>query len=156
MADFVYSLNDPFPADCVGGAVSLGNFDGVHRGHQALLTETIRHARLLNGPAIALTFDPPPAQLLRPEFFQPLLTPVPYRCELLHKAGAHHVIVLRTTPDFLHLSAREFFDRILRHGLQAKAVVEGFNFAFGKDRAGTGLLLEQWGQNAGMTVALLG
>src|SRR6478735_8160189 len=143
MADFVYSLNDPFPAGCVGGAVSLGNFDGVHHGHQALLAETVRHARLLNGPAVAVTFDPPPAQLLRPEFFQPLLTPIPYRCELLHAAGADHVIVLRTTSELLHLSARGFFDRILWHGLHAQAVVEGFNFAFGKDRAGTGLLLEE-------------
>ncbi len=155
MADFTYSLNAPLPAACGAGAVSLGNFDGVHRGHQALLAETIRFARSAGGPAVAVTFDPPPAQLLRPEFFQPLLTPVPYRCELLHAAGVDHVIVLQTTHDLLHLEAREFFDRILHQGLNAKAVVEGFNFAFGRDRMGTGQLLQEWGQAAGMAVCLL-
>jgi riboflavin kinase/FMN adenylyltransferase len=155
MADFAYTLNDPFPGECTGGAVSLGNFDGVHRGHQALLAETVRHAQAVNGPPVAVTFDPPPTQLLRPQFFQPLLTPVPYRCELLHAAGAQHVIVLQTTLDLLYLEAREFFDKILLRGLRAKAVVEGFNFAFGRDRAGTGPLLREWGQQAGMDISLL-
>ena len=155
MADFTYSLNAPLPASCGAGAVSLGNFDGVHRGHQALLAETIRHARLVGGPAVAVTFDPPPAQLLRPDSYQPLLTPVPYRCELLHAAGVDHVIVLQTTQDLLHLEASDFFDRILHHGLKAKAIVEGFNFAFGRDRTGTGPLLQAWGHSAGMRVCLL-
>ncbi|MEI7686104.1 MAG: riboflavin biosynthesis protein RibF [Planctomycetota bacterium] len=155
MAVFAYSLNDAFPPACLSGAVSLGNFDGVHLGHRALLTETIRQARRLAGPAVAVTFDPPPAQILRPQLCQPLLTPVAYRSELLHAGGADHVIVFKTTPALLDLAAREFFDRILRHGLRANAVVEGFNFAFGKDRSGTGPLLQTWGREAGMHVALL-
>ncbi len=155
MAVFDYSLNDPFPALCLGGAVSLGNFDGVHLGHQALLAETIRRARAVNGPAIAVTFDPPPILLLRPQSYQPLLTPIRYRCELLHERGIDHVIVLRTTRDLLNLEAREFFDRILHHGLKAKAIVEGFNFCFGKDRTGAGEQLETWGRAAGMAIMLL-
>lgn len=155
MADFAYSLNAPFPAECRGGAVTLGNFDGVHRGHRALLAETIRQARCVNGPAVAVTFDPPPAALLRPQSFQPFLTTVPYRCELLHAAGADHVVTIRTCTELLALEAREFFERILRDGFQAKSVIEGFNFAFGRGRRGSGELLKTWGEAAGMTVTLV-
>jgi len=155
MAVFAYSLNDSFPAVCLGGAASLGNFDGVHLGHRALLTETVRQAQRLAGPAVAVTFDPSPSQILRPQLCQPLLTPVAYRSELLHAAGAEHVIVFETTPALLELTARAFFERILHHGLKANAVVEGFNFAFGKDRSGTGPLLQTWGREAGMHVSLL-
>jgi len=155
MADFAYSLNDPFPAECRGGAVTLGNFDGVHRGHQALLAEMIREARRLGGPAVAVTFDPPPAFILRPQAFQPFLTTVPYRCELLHAAGADHVVTIKTCAELLNLEARDFFEQILRDGFQAKAVIEGFNFAFGRGRRGTGEILKTWGEAAGMAVTLV-
>lgn len=155
MAVFQYSLRDPLPEVCQRGAVTLGNFDGVHGGHRALLAQTVAHARQFDGPAIAVTFDPPPAQILRPQWFQPFLTPLPYRCELLHAAGASHVVVMKTDVELLQLEAREFFDAILRDGFRARAIVEGFNFAFGHDRTGTGELLQTWGRDAGMTVSLL-
>src|SRR5947199_5862877 len=100
MAVFSYTLGQPFPPACRSGALTIGNFDGVHRGHQALLAETVRRARELGGPAIAVTFDPPPWKVLRPETFQPLLTPLAYRCELLQKQ-VDHVVVLDTTLDLL-------------------------------------------------------
>src|SRR5262245_40458397 len=121
-------------ADFRGGALSIGNFDGVHRGHGALLAELRRRARALPGPAVALTFDPHPLQLLRPEQFQPTLTTVDDRAELLLAAGADHVLILRTTPDLLHLSAGEFFERVVRDRLGARALVEGTNFGFGRNR----------------------
>ena len=89
--------NEQPAAECRGGALAVGNFDGVHRGHQVLVAEAARQARTLGGPAVALTFDPHPLQILRPASFQPLLTTVPYRAELLHAAGADHVVVLETT-----------------------------------------------------------
>src|SRR5438046_10280203 len=100
-------------AECRGGAVTIGNFDGVHRGHQALLAELGRQAAAVGGPAVALTFDPHPLRLLRPEQFQPTLTTLADRTELLHRYGADQVVVLRTTPELLQLSARDFFDRVL-------------------------------------------
>src|SRR5438552_18493915 len=93
------------PASSRGGAVAVGNFDGVHRGHAALLAEVCRQARTLGGPAVALTFDPHPLQLLRPELFQPVLTTTADRAALLRSCGADQVLILNTTPELLHLSA---------------------------------------------------
>src|SRR3954462_6385460 len=155
MAVFSYSLGNAVPDACLDGAITIGNFDGVHRGHQALLAETIRLARQVGGPAVAVTFDPPPWKVLRPESFQPLLTPLPYRCELLQARSADHVVVLQTTVELLHLEADDFFTHILHEGFRARAVVEGYNFGFGRDRAGDAGLLIQLGPQAGITVMLL-
>jgi riboflavin kinase/FMN adenylyltransferase len=120
-----------------GGAVAVGNYDGVHRGHAALLAELRRQARAVNGPAVAVTFDPHPLQLLRPEQFQPVLTTAADRAELLQACGADHVLFLKTTPALLHLSAAEFFDQVLRERLAVRALAEGSNFGFGRNREGT-------------------
>jgi riboflavin kinase/FMN adenylyltransferase len=124
------------PAACRGGAVAIGNFDGVHRGHAALMTELRRQARTLGGPAIALSFDPHPLALLRPEQFQPVLTTVSDRGSLLQACGADHVLFLRTTPVLLNLSAAAFFHHVLQERLAARALVEGPNFRFGHNREG--------------------
>jgi riboflavin kinase/FMN adenylyltransferase len=123
---------DPFQ----GGAVAVGNFDGVHRGHGALLAELRSVARSVNGPAVAVTFDPHPLKLLRPEQFMPVLTTVPDRAAALEGLGADDVLILQTTPSLLLLSAEEFFHQVLQSRLRARAVVEGANFAFGRNREG--------------------
>jgi riboflavin kinase/FMN adenylyltransferase len=155
MAIHRQSLNGPLPEAFRQGAITIGNFDGVHLGHQALLVETVRQARLLSGPAVAVTFDPHPQQLLRPEAFQPPLTTAAYRSELLEGHGAEHVVVLEITPEFLKLSARDFFERLIRQGLAARAIVEGFNFAFGRAREGTIGVLRSLAQDAGIAVNVL-
>jgi riboflavin kinase/FMN adenylyltransferase len=114
----------------------VGNFDGVHRGHATLIQELRIHAQAVAGPAVVLTFDPHPLQVLRPEQFMPQLTLLEDRIENLHAVGADHVLILQVTPDLLYLSAAEFFVRILCEGLTARAVVEGFNFGFGRNREG--------------------
>jgi riboflavin kinase/FMN adenylyltransferase len=147
--------DEAVPQACRGGAVTIGNFDGVHRGHQALLADLVRQARALPGPAVAVTFDPHPLQLLRPAQFQPVLTTIADRAALLHACGADHVVILKTTPDLLRLSARAFFDRVLRESLGARAVVPGFNFAFGHNREGTTDLLAALCREAGLGFALV-
>jgi riboflavin kinase/FMN adenylyltransferase len=137
MSTFRHSLDAAAPDACRGGVLTLGNFDGVHRGHQALIAEAARQAGALGGPAVAVTFDPHPLQLLRPAAFKPVLTTIEHRAELLHAAGADHVLILQTTPALLGLSARAFFARVIEHDLAARALVEGYNFAFGKGREGT-------------------
>jgi riboflavin kinase/FMN adenylyltransferase len=124
------------PADCRRGAVSVGNFDGVHLGHAALLAELRRRAAAVGGPAVALTFDPHPSQLLRPHAVPPALTTPAERARLLLAGGADHVVLLQTTHDLLHLSAAEFFDQVVRGHFDARALVEGENFRFGRDRGG--------------------
>jgi riboflavin kinase/FMN adenylyltransferase len=155
MPIFFQALDAAFPDVCRGGAVTVGNFDGVHLGHQALLVETMKQAAAPDGPALAVTFDPHPQQLLRPEAFQPTLTTVEHRAELLASHGVDHVVVLRISPAFLQIGAVDFFNRLLREALQARAVVEGFNFGFGRKREGTTELLQALGQEAGMRVILV-
>jgi riboflavin kinase/FMN adenylyltransferase len=126
------------PPGFTGGAVTVGNFDGVHRGHQALLAAAARWAERVGGPAVAVTFDPPPYQVLFPTAPpRPPLTTLAGRAALLHAAGADHVVVLRTTPDLLNLHPGDFVRDILFGRLGAKAVVEGYDFRFGRNRAGT-------------------
>ncbi|MGE3809656.1 MAG: bifunctional riboflavin kinase/FAD synthetase [Gemmataceae bacterium] len=129
--------NDTPPASARQGSVAIGNFDGVHCGHRALVRQLRESARAVNGPAVCLSFDPHPLAVLRPAQFQPVLTTMQRRAELLLAAGADHVVVLRTTPELLQLTAEDFFREVIVDRLQARAVVEGPNFSFGRDRAGT-------------------
>ena len=137
------------------GAVAIGNFDGVHRGHQSLVAETARQAQRLSGPAVVLSFDPPPVYLLKPGFSQPPLTPLEDRIRLLESSGADLVLFLRTTTDLLQLSAKQFFDRVVREQMLARAMVEGENFGFGRNREGNSKLLGTLCRGADMLLTIV-
>lgn len=137
MAVFSWAWPAPVLPACRGACLAIGNFDGVHRGHAALVQELRELAATQGGPAVVMTFDPPPLVLLRPNpAIRPLST-LPDRCTWLHAAGADHVLVLQTTPRLLELPAREFFQRLLRQELDVQGMVEGPNFGFGRNREGT-------------------
>jgi riboflavin kinase/FMN adenylyltransferase len=155
MAIHTIHWDEPLGEECRGGAVTVGNFDGVHRGHQALLAEVCRQADAVGGPAVVLTFDPHPLQLLRPQQFQPMLTTLADRTALLEAHGATHVVVLRTTPELLHLSARAFFDEVVHGRLAARTVVPGFNFGFGRNREGTVETLGAFCRESGLGFVLV-
>jgi riboflavin kinase/FMN adenylyltransferase len=138
------------PPEFSEGAVTVGNFDGVHRGHQALVSATRKQALAVGGPAIVTTFDPPPHQVLFPGSERPPLTTLPERAELLCALGADHVVVLRASPALLALSPEAFFEDVLARQLGAKAVVEGFNFRFGRGRVGTNDTLRELCRAAGI------
>jgi len=144
------------PADCRGGAVSVGNFDGVHTGHAALVATLRDRAKAVGGPAVAVTFDPHPLSLLAPERLATPLTTPEDRAELLHAAGADRVVVLRATPELLRLEAREFLDLWVGERLRAKALVEGFNFGFGRRREGGIELLRDWCKRKGVGLDVVG
>jgi len=91
---------------------------------------------MIAGPAIAITFDPHPLSLLRPDSQQPLLTAVSERAALMLESGVDRVVVLQTTPGLLQLTAAEFFHKVLETGFEAKWLVEGTNFGFGRNREG--------------------
>lgn len=118
------------------GAVTIGNFDGVHRGHAALIERLKAQADRVGGPAIVFTFDPHPVRLLRPSEAPPPLTWTDRKAELLFDLGVSAVIAYPTDLALLSLTAAEFFDTILRKSLDARAVVEGPNFYFGRGREG--------------------
>ncbi len=129
-----------------GCAVTIGNFDGVHVGHQALL----RAARRLAGPAkavVAVTFDPHPMMVLRPEMAPPRLLPLDLKVAALKDAGADEVVVLKADAPVLELSADAFLAHL--SGLKPAAVVEGSNFVFGRNRTGTPLMLARWCEDIG-------
>jgi riboflavin kinase/FMN adenylyltransferase len=136
-----------------GGAVAVGNFDGVHLGHAALIARLRKAADKIAGPAVAVMFDPHPIALLAPDRLLPLLTTPTDRAELLQQAGADHVVTLQTTPELLRLEAGDFLNMVLGEQLAAKAIVEGFNFRFGRGRAGDLELLAQWCRRRGVAFA---
>jgi len=142
MAVVPLRLREMPPESVRGGVAAVGNFDGVHRGHAAMLAA----ARELAGRSrsvVAVTFDPHPLVLLSPERYQPPLTTIAERARLLHELGADHVVVLQTTAEMLSLTPDGFFQTVLRASLGARGVVEGFNFRFGRDRAGSNATLRE-------------
>ncbi len=155
MANFTIDWRETAPAECRGGAVTVGNFDGVHRGHAALAATVRDQAAKVGGPAVVLTFDPHPRDLLRPDLAGPPLTTADDRARLLHEAGADHVVVLRTTRDLLHLTATEFFTQVLRERLAVKAMAEGRSFGFGHNREGNIDTLTELCRGAGIPLTVV-
>ena len=141
MPRLIHSLRD-FPDELRGGAVAIGNFDGVHRGHAQLVNELVAKARCMAAsglaiPAIVFTFDPPPIAILSPmRTLSPPLTDIERRAELLHKLGVDLVVAYPTDMALLQLTAEEFFQTVLLDTLGAQVIVEGPNFRFGHDRLG--------------------
>lgn len=155
MAHLLLNWDDQVPADWQAGVVTVGNFDGFHLGHRALVEEAVRQARAVHGPAIAISFEPHPLKILRPAQFQPVLTSAEDRVALIQNAGADHVLLLRATPSLLNLSAQDFFSRVLCHHLKPKALVEGQNFGFGHKREGNIATLEVMSREAGIRLTVV-
>jgi len=126
-----------------GGVITIGNFDGVHRGHAALLREVRRTADRLGGPAVAVVLDPHPASILRPERAPTRLTWIERRAELMAVHGIDALVVCPTTPEFLNLTAENFFQLLVSERLAAQAMLEGPNFFFGRARGGDIATLER-------------
>ncbi|MBW3598590.1 MAG: bifunctional riboflavin kinase/FAD synthetase [Planctomycetes bacterium] len=146
---------DEFTADLRGGAVSIGNFDGVHRGHARIVERLRRQARESRGPAVVFTFDPHPVRLLRPEACPPPLTWTDRKAQLLAELGVDAMLAYPTDEALLSLTAEEFFGRIVRDALDARAMVEGPNFYFGRDRTGNVGLLREMCERAGMPLEIV-
>jgi riboflavin kinase / FMN adenylyltransferase len=125
------------PTAARNGAVSIGNFDGVHLGHAAIVRRLLERAEAVGGPAVVFTFDPHPVRLLRPDQCPPPLTWTERKAELLASLGVDWIVAYPTDESLLNLSAQQFFDQIIRGALAARAVVEGPNFYFGHNREGT-------------------
>jgi riboflavin kinase/FMN adenylyltransferase len=134
------------PADLGPTVVTIGVFDGVHRGHQAVVSRAAARARRLGIPVVVVTFDPNPIVVIRPEAAPPALLPVRTRAELLLATGADHVLVLPFGRDRSEQSPEDFVDDVIIGLLHAKAVVVGGDFRFGHRAAGDVALLEQLGK----------
>jgi riboflavin kinase / FMN adenylyltransferase len=124
------ALNE-IPANFGPTVVSIGNFDGVHCGHQWLLAEINRSARQLGARSVAVTFDPHPSRILRPAIAPKLITPIAERLELLQASGIDAALVLPFTDELCQMPGPAFVSAILRDALHAVEVHEGDNFRFG-------------------------
>lgn len=116
--------------------VSIGNFDGVHAGHTQVVNQIVKLGKERGLRSVALTFEPHPVRVLRPDAGMKLLTPTPEKLRLLGGLGLDAVLVLPFTQELCQMAPREFAREILHNGLHAREVHEGFNFRFGHKAAG--------------------
>jgi riboflavin kinase/FMN adenylyltransferase len=142
-------------AAAVPAALTIGNFDGVHLGHQAMLAELKRAAVRLGIPACVLTFEPQPREFFAPDQAPPRLTSLREKLELLAACGVDHVHISRFNYAFAQISAEEFIERIIARGLGARWVLVGDDFRFGARRAGSLDKLKQAAPRLGFEVAAL-
>ncbi|TPK87426.1 MULTISPECIES: bifunctional riboflavin kinase/FAD synthetase [unclassified Mesorhizobium] len=149
------SATAPLPADLRGGVVAIGNFDGVHRGHQAVLERALAEATRRGVPALVLTFEPHPRKVFRPDMPLFVLTPPPMKARLLSLLGFAALVEQPFTRDFASLSAEAFITDVLERTLGITHAVTGFDFHFGKDRQGGPAYLMAAGERHGFGVTLV-
>jgi len=135
--------------------VTIGNFDGVHLGHRAILETVVGRARDLDGVAVVYTFDPHPRKVLRPANAPGLLTTLDQKVELLEQAGVDVVVVEPFTSEFAHTQANEFIQRCLHERLRPVEVYVGYDFHFGRDREGSMRMLTEQGPRLGFSVTII-
>lgn len=140
------------PASFGPTLVSVGNFDGVHRAHAHVLREIVSRARTSGTKSVAVTFEPHPTRILRPEAGLKLLTPTPEKLRLLEATGIDAVLLLPFGRDLSLMTPRQFAERILKKRLHAREVHEGFNFRFGHKASGDMNLLAELGREMGFEV----
>ncbi|HEX8924663.1 MAG TPA: bifunctional riboflavin kinase/FAD synthetase, partial [Terriglobales bacterium] len=142
------------PVDFGPTLVSVGNFDGVHRAHRRVLDEIVSRARQRGAKSVAVSFEPHPMRILRPDSGLKLITPTPEKLRLLELSGVAGVLLLPFTRDLSLMSPREFAEQILRDRLHAVEVHEGYNFHFGHKASGNVAMLTEFGQELGFEVVV--
>ena len=136
-------------------AIALGNFDGVHQGHRRLLSETVAAAGRLGGDAVVLTFEPHPAEILAPERAPRLITTRERKLELIAEAGISACIVEPFTRELSQLSPDEFLRSILLDVIRVRHVVVGYDFRFGRGRAGDARTLQAFAEEHGFDAQII-
>jgi riboflavin kinase/FMN adenylyltransferase len=150
----VFHTIDEIPPDFGPSVVSVGNFDGVHRAHQAVLRDIAALARNKQAKSVAVTFEPHPVRILRPDSGLKLLTPTPEKLRLLDQTGVDAVLLLPFGRDLSLLSPHQFAKDILCDKLHALEVHEGYNFHFGHKAAGNVETLAEFGREMGFAVKI--
>jgi riboflavin kinase/FMN adenylyltransferase len=148
----IFRKLDDVPSDLGSTLVSVGNFDGVHRAHACVLHEIVARARSVGDQAVAVTFEPHPARILRPDSGLKLLTPTAEKLRLLESTGVDAVLLLPFGRDLSLMTPRQFAERILKKKMHAREIHEGFNFRFGHKAAGDVNMLSDFGREMGFEV----
>lgn len=143
------------PDRAMGAALAIGNFDGVHRGHQALLNTAISKAKALNAPAGVMVFEPHPREFFLPNEPHFRLTPLDDKLRIFEELDLDVCVVLPFDKDLASLTADAFCQNVLVDGLNVRHVVIGYDFYFGKDRAGSPDVLQQFGNRSGFETTIV-
>jgi len=146
---------EAFPAALEHGVVAIGNFDGVHRGHRAVLESALTIAREAHAPAFALTFEPHPRSVFNPDRPVFRLTPAAMKARVIAATGLDGVVSLPFTREFAGIEAEAFVHDILRGRLKIRHAVTGYDFHFGRARRGTPEFLEEAGRTDGFGVTIV-
>ena len=150
----VYGYRD-VPQDVRGAAVAIGNFDGVHRGHQVLLTKAVETAGELGAPSGVLVFEPHPREFFHPEEPHFRLTPLAQKLAIFESLGLDTAVVLKFDADLAALPADAFISQVIVDGLGARHVVIGYDFFFGHKRGGTPEVMRQAAAKYGFGVTVV-
>ena len=142
LIDKIEDIDKPFP----NAVITIGNFDGVHIGHQALFHEVMEKADIRGGTAIAMTFEPHPIRVLKNNGHPPLITPYAQKIELIAKTGIDVLICIPFTHEFASITAKEFVLDILLNRIGIQTIVVGKDYTFGKNREGNLNLLKSYAE----------
>src|SRR6266480_142608 len=123
--------------------LALGVFDGVHLGHQAVISTSARHAHSADGTPVVVTFDPHPAKVLRPQDAPHLLTATPHKIALIRNLGVAHLLVIKFNREFAATPPEEFISQLVAHSKPLREICVGHEWSFGRDRAGNLNLLKK-------------
>jgi riboflavin kinase/FMN adenylyltransferase len=148
----VFHKLEDIPAGFGPTVVSIGNFDGVHRAHSCVLKEIVERARKHGAKAMAVSFEPHPARILRPDSGLKLITPTQEKLRLLEASGLDALLLLPFGRDLSLMTPRQFAEEILHKQLHAREVHEGYNFRFGHKAAGNVEMLAEFGRKMGFEV----
>ena len=150
----IFRSLEEVPGDFGTTIATVGNFDGVHCGHQQVIREVVRRSRETGSKAVAVTFDPHPLRILRPDAAPRLITPQPVKERLMANCGLDALVVVPFTRDFSMMTAEDFVRLIVCNKLRAREVHEGENFHFGHKAEGTAQRLQEMGRELGFDVKL--
>ncbi len=149
-----YNINE-IPRKLPNPCVTIGNFDGVHLGHQALFQEVVIRSRQHKGTSIAITFDPHPLKIVRPETGIKLISTFEQKKEMISLAGLDILLVIHFTSEFANTSAQDFVDTILMDRIGVQELVIGYDYAFGRGRQGDIDFLQTQGRLKGFSVSVV-
>ena len=152
----VFNRLDQIIEPIKGAVITIGNFDGVHIGHQALFHEVIEKAEAIDGTSVAMTFEPHPLRVLKQNNHPPLITLYEQKAELIERSGIDVLICVPFTLEFAALSAEQFVRDLLVQKIGIKAIVVGEDYSFGKNREGNIALLNSFGLKYGFEVIVAG
>ncbi len=125
--------------------LAIGVFDGVHLGHQAVISTSAEHARAANGTPVVVTFDPHPEKVLRPQAATHLLTATPHKIALIRELGVAHLLIIKFDKQFAATEPEDFVQQLVEHSKPLREICVGHEWSFGKNRRGNLKLLNEFG-----------